>query len=85
MAFSYILWSPWQLIVAAVASYCLYGACLVIHRIYLSPLARFPGPKLAAATDWYEFYYQVCLGGKYIYQIEKMHQRYGTYNYIVLA
>jgi hypothetical protein len=36
-----------------------YGVGLAIHRLWLSPIAKFPGPKLAALTKWYEFYYEV--------------------------
>jgi hypothetical protein len=51
--------------------------CTVISRLYFSPLAKFPGPKIAAASAWYEFYYDYCLNGKYIFEIERMHQKYG--------
>ncbi|CAD6587386.1 MAG: hypothetical protein ASARMPREDX12_002831 [Alectoria sarmentosa] len=37
-----------------------------------------PGPKLAAATGWYEFYYDCLLAGKYIFEIERMHEVYGS-------
>jgi len=52
---------------------------LVIHRLYLSPLAKFPGPKLAAATHWYEAYYDLVSqgGGQWTFQIRRLHERYG--------
>lgn len=53
-------------------------ACLAIYRIYLHPLASFPGPKLAALTTWYEAYYDVILKGQYIFEIERMHRKYGN-------
>ncbi|KAF2828055.1 cytochrome P450 [Ophiobolus disseminans] len=58
----------------ALLSYTLYGA---IWRLYFSPVAKFPGPRLAALSFWYEFYYDVVKGGAYVFQIEKMHQIYG--------
>jgi hypothetical protein len=61
----------------AVAAYTLYGA---IYRLYLSPIAKFPGPKLAALTLWYEFYYDVVKGGQYTFEIGRMHEKYGMYH-----
>ncbi|KAF3055212.1 Trichodiene oxygenase [Daldinia childiae] len=52
---------------------------VVVYRLTFHPLARFPGPVLAASTGLYEAYYQ-CIkdgGGRYWVEIEKMHQRYG--------
>lgn len=48
-----------------------------IYRLYFHPLSGFPGPKLAALTSAYEFYYDVVQHGMYIWEIEKMHQKYG--------
>jgi hypothetical protein len=51
---------------------------LAIHRLYLSPLANFPGPKLAALTSWYEFYYDAVKGGQFTFHIQELHKQYGT-------
>lgn len=55
----------------------LYVACLVVYRIYFHPLAKFPGPKLAAATLWYEFYHDVVKRGQFTFKIKELHQKYG--------
>ncbi|KAI1410009.1 cytochrome P450 [Hypoxylon sp. FL1857] len=68
---------PVRVIATLVLAQCIYFVSLVIYRLYFSPLAKFPGPKIAAATGWYEFYYQCWLNGKYIFEIEKMHKKYG--------
>lgn len=63
-----------MLAVLAVGAYTLYGA---LWRLYLSPIAHIPGPKLAALTLWYEFYYDVVLGGQYTFKIIELHKQYG--------
>jgi hypothetical protein len=67
-------------IVAFAASILLLIAYLIglaLYRLYLSPLAQFPGPKLAALSQWYEFYYEIVCPGQYIWQIQRMHKKYG--------
>ena len=59
---------------ALAGGYCVPG-CVPNH---LDPLASFPGPKIAALTGYYEFYYDFFRNGTYTFQIEKMHQKYGT-------
>jgi hypothetical protein len=54
------------------------------YRIYLHPLAKFPGPKLAALSHWYEAYYDVLKKGKYTFEIGRMHQKYGKHNISLL-
>ncbi len=55
----------------------LYPIGLAIYRLYFSPVADFPGPKLAALTFWYQFYYDVIKQGRYTWQIAKLHDTYG--------
>lgn len=65
-------------ILAAVAVVYILGGA--IYRLFFSPIAGFPGPKLAALTYWYEFYYDVVKDGQYIFQIEKLHKCYGRWS-----
>lgn len=55
----------------------IFATALAIHRITWHPLARFPGPKLAAVTGWYETYYDCFLLGKFSNHLDEMHKVYG--------
>ena len=72
--FTSLAQSIWVLAGAVLLVYVLGG---VFYRLYLSPLAKFPGPKLAAATLWYEFYYDNILKGQYTFKIMDLHKKYG--------
>ncbi|TVY28782.1 Cyrochrome P450 monooxygenase [Lachnellula hyalina] len=61
-------------ILALVVVWCIQTA---VYRLYFSPIAHFPGPKLAAFTLWYEFYYDAWLGGQYVFKIHRLHAQYG--------
>ena len=67
-----VLWLPF---VAA----ALYGIGLASYRLWFSPLAKFPGPKLAALTRKYESYYEAVQNYEYLWKIKKLHQQYGRY------
>ncbi|KAI1170436.1 trichodiene oxygenase [Nemania sp. FL0916] len=54
-----------------------YYATLVFYRLFLHPLARFPGPKLAGISRWYEGYYDVVQHGQYTFKIADLHKKYG--------
>lgn len=71
MDYSIVLWA------SAVALLLCWQFYLAIYRLYWHPLCRFPGPKLAALTFFYEFYYDVIRSGMYIWEIERMHDKYG--------
>ena len=51
---------------------------LVVYRLYFHPLAAFPGPKYAAISRWHEFYYEVVKQGKFTFEVQKLHEKYGT-------
>lgn len=54
-----------------------YVFCLALYRLFFCPVAQFPGPRLAALTFWYEFYYDVVCKGKYTWKIQQLHHQYG--------
>lgn len=53
---------------------------LTIYRLYVHPIAKFPGPKLAALSRWYEFYYDVICKGQFSFHIQELHKKYGLYS-----
>ncbi|KAH6643100.1 cytochrome P450 [Boeremia exigua] len=55
----------------------LFFVSRAIYRLWLSPLAHIPGPKIAALTSWYCAYHDIVRGGQYVWIIEAMHQKYG--------
>ena len=73
----FFTWSRVSLFIALCT--LVYIFMLIIYRLYLSPLASFPGHFLAKTTHWYEFYYNVVHTGKYYERIREMHEEYGTY------
>ncbi|KAI0406754.1 trichodiene oxygenase [Xylaria palmicola] len=66
--------NTWRIAVTVIIGY--YGT-LVFYRLFLHPLARFPGPRLAAISRWYEAYFDVVLGGQYTSKIAELHVKYG--------
>ena len=54
-----------------------YLVGLAVYRLYLHPIAKFPGPKLAALSKWYEFYYEVVCRGQFTFHIQELHKKYG--------
>jgi hypothetical protein len=70
-------WSK-STIASALLAFCtLYSLAVAIHRLYFSQYAKFPGPKLAALTYAYMFYYDAVAGdGQYMYKIKDLHEEY---------
>ncbi|ETI24063.1 hypothetical protein G647_03432 [Cladophialophora carrionii CBS 160.54] len=60
--------------VAAVVAFLVFRA---IYRVTLHPLAKFPGPKLAAISSAYQAWYDLRPGTSYIFQFARLHEKFG--------
>ena len=68
----------WSDIVGGLISLLLPSTFSAVNSsILLSPLRHIPGPKLAALTSWYEFYFDAIQRGKFVWKIKDLHLRYG--------
>ncbi|OSS48490.1 hypothetical protein B5807_07931 [Epicoccum nigrum] len=70
--------TPVHVCIFGVSFFIVYLVSLTFYRLYLHPLRKFPGPKLAAVTFWYEFYFDCVQRGQYVFKIEELHRRYGN-------
>ncbi|KAH8772486.1 cytochrome P450, partial [Diaporthe sp. PMI_573] len=60
-----------------IAAAAIYLITKVIYRLYVHPLSRFPGPKLAAATYLYGAYYDVVQEAQFVFKLNALHDTYG--------
>ena len=50
-------------------------ALVIIYRLTLHPLAKYPGPLLGRLTDWYSVWYR--WSGNHHINFYQIHQKYG--------
>jgi hypothetical protein len=65
-------------LILSLATFVAYSLFKAFYRLTFHPLAKFPGPKLAALTYKYEFYFDGIKGGQYTNVISRMHEKYGN-------
>jgi hypothetical protein len=66
-------------VIRLVGVYIAYHIVRALYNISpFHPLSHIPGPKLAAATWFYEGWFDLILGGMYTNEIQRMHEVYGT-------
>ena len=63
-----------------ITSFLVWYASRLVYNVYFHPLSKFPGPRLAGASRWYEGYFDnlVGRGGQYMYEIDRIHRDYGS-------
>lgn len=69
--------SLWDILRSILVCLVIYNIAVVIYRLYFSPLARFPGPKIAAATPWYEIVIDLW-SHRFPQVLKKMHETHGN-------
>ena len=69
--------APWTLLSASFVVLSVASLIIVVKRLYFHPLSKVPGPKLAATSGWYEFYYDIVRRGAYSHQVPDFHKKYG--------
>lgn len=54
-----------------------YKVVIYVQRLFFHPLARFPGPKVCAASRIYEFYWDAWHQGRLWTKLPELHDKYG--------
>jgi hypothetical protein len=73
--------SLFQVVTLNCLGFLAYVFSLYLYRLTLHPLSRFPGPKLAGLSYWYEYYYDVHKKGRFIFKVKELHEQYGPTAY----
>lgn len=53
-----------------------YSLAVLVYRLHMHSLSKFPGPRLAAVTGLYEIYFTLA-EGSFDEEIERLHEQYG--------
>lgn len=77
MVESHVISNVWQLTAYAALLFISYKAIVYIQRLFFHPLAKFPGPKIMAASRIYEFYYDSYQQGRLWRRLPELHKKYG--------
>ncbi|GJE98151.1 cytochrome P450 [Phanerochaete sordida] len=54
-----------------------YATACAIYNLYFHPLAKYPGPRLAAATRWWKAYIELVQGESINNRLFGLHEEYG--------
>lgn len=67
----------------ALGAVVVYYLARTVYRLFFHPLAGVPGPRVAAVSSLYEFYWDCIKLGRYHVKITEMHEKYGTIHAIL--
>ncbi|KAJ5662422.1 Cytochrome monooxygenase lcsI [Penicillium maclennaniae] len=69
---TFTMTSTISLVAIALAAYLLWT---IFYNLYIHPLSKYPGPKVAACTDLLNLYWTST--GQYYYKLKELHDQYG--------
>ena len=64
-------------LLAFLPAFATYVVWAIAYRLYLDPLAKYPGPRLAALTKWWRAYKDCVEGWSFVHGVEKLHGIHG--------
>ncbi|KZO90347.1 cytochrome P450 [Calocera viscosa TUFC12733] len=67
--------SPYLTLLVVAVAVLFYIAGSLLRALFLSPLSRFPGPRLAAVTRAWAFWEAIC--GRKVTGVHELHRQYG--------
>jgi len=70
--------SSFSLVYWLIGAIVLYFILRAIYRLTLHPLAKFPGPKLAALTSMYAASWDLPVASSFCKHLPELHDRYGA-------
>jgi len=81
--FSPLDWNAKQavgaLLLGALVVWIVYNVQQAVYNVFFHPLARFPGPRAAAATKLWKAYIECIKQESFCHKLEKVHAQYGMY------
>ena len=79
----HLLWHPdngkFLALLTVLLTVVVHLAILAIYRLYFHPLSKFPGPKLAALSDYWELYQDFFRkeSGYLFIELDNLHEKHG--------
>lgn len=67
--------APW-----AALSYVVYSAVMAVYNLHFHPLAKFPGPRWAAASGWWQVYVELVKQESLSKKLLDLHEEYGAHD-----
>lgn len=57
--------------------YLLWKAIATLYSVFFGPLSKFPGPRMAATTQWYRTYIELVQNISMSTKLKELHEKYG--------